>query len=107
MKFIETKLKGVFLIEPQKFEDERGFLAPSWSQAQFAAHGLDSQVVECNISMNRRKGTLRGMHFQSPPFAQAKLIRCTRGAIFDVAVDLRPGSETIYQWVGVELTEDD
>lgn len=105
MRFNETKLKGVFIIELEKFEDERGFLSPTWSAREFAAHGLNTQLVECNISRNRYKGTLRGMHFQLPPYAQPKLIRCTRGAIYDVAVDLRRESPTFKEWVGAELTE--
>ena len=106
MRFKETKLKGAFIIEVEKFADERGFLAPSWSAKEFTAHGLDARLVECNISLNRYKGTLRGMHFQLAPFAQPKLIRCTRGAIYDVAVDLRPDSQTFRRWTAVELTED-
>lgn len=105
MLFKETTLKGAFIIEPKKFEDERGFLAPSWSAKEFAAHGIDSRMVECNISRNWRKGTLRGMHFQLPPYAQPKLVRCSRGAVYDVAVDLRPDSVTYKQWAAVELTE--
>src|SRR5947207_3046300 len=106
MLFKETKLQGAFVVEPTKFVDDRGFLAPIWSAAEFAAQGLESRIVQCNISRNPLKGTLRGMHFQMPPFAQPKLVRCTRGAIYDVAVDLRPGSPTFKQWVAVELTED-
>jgi len=105
MLFKETRLKGAFIIEPKKFEDERGFLAPSWSAQEFAAHGLDARLVECNISQNHAKGTLRGMHYQLPPFAQPKLVRCTRGAIYDVAVDLRPDSPTFKQWAAVELSQ--
>ena len=104
MIFTETKLKGVFVVEPKRFEDERGFFAQTFTQREFEEHGLNSRVAECNLSYNRRRGTLRGMHFQSPPRAQAKLVRCTAGAIFDVAIDLRPGSPTFMQWVGVELT---
>jgi len=105
MRFIETKLKGAFVIELDKFEDERGFLALSWSAKDFAAQGLDAHLVECTISRNRLKGTLRGMHFQGPPYAQPKLIRCTRGAVYDIALDLRRDSPTFKQWIGVELTE--
>jgi len=105
MRFTETKLKGSFVIELEQFEDERGFLAPNWSAIEFAAHGLDTHMVEGNITRNRLSGTLRGMHFQRPPYAQPKLIRCTRGAIYDIAVDLRRDSPTFKQWVGVEFTE--
>ena len=104
MIFSETDLKGVYVIEPERFEDERGFFAPSFSQREFEARGLVSWFVENNISYNRRRGTLRGLHYQTAPYGQAKLVRCTRGSIFDVAVDLRPGSPTFRQWVGIELT---
>lgn len=102
--FRETELPGAFLIEPERFEDERGFFALSWSACAFAERGLDSRLVECNISFNRRKGTLRGMHFQTAPRAQAKLVRCTASAIYDVIVDLRPESVTFKRWFGVELS---
>jgi dTDP-4-dehydrorhamnose 3,5-epimerase len=104
MVFTETELKGVYLIEPGFFEDERGFVAPSYSLREFEEHGLTTCFVENNISYNHRRGTLRGLHFQAAPYGQAKLIRCTRGAIFDVAVDLRPASPTFSKWVGFELT---
>lgn len=106
MIFNETKLKGVFVIEPTRFEDERGFLAPSFSRREFEAHGLIGCFVENNISHNHRRGTLRGLHYQAAPYGQAKLVRCTRGAIFDVAVDLRPDSPTFREWVGLELSAD-
>jgi dTDP-4-dehydrorhamnose 3,5-epimerase len=104
MIFNETKLAGAFVIEQELFEDARGFFARSWSEREFAAAGLDARLAECNISFNRRRGTLRGMHFQSAPRAQAKLVRCTSGAIYDVIIDLRPASATFKQWVAVELT---
>jgi len=104
MIFTETELKGVYVIEPERFEDERGFFAPSFSEREFETRGLESRFVENNISYNRRRGTLRGLHYQTPPYGQAKLVRCTRGAVFDVAVDLRPASTTFRRWVGVELT---
>ena len=104
MIFRETKLKGAFVIEEERHEDERGYFARTWSAQEFEAHGIVSQIAECNISFSKKKGTLRGMHFQLPPFAQAKLVRCTRGAIYDVAIDLRPESETFRQWVAVNLT---
>ena len=103
MIFRETKLKGAFLIEEERYVDGRGSFARTWSAQEFAAHGLIARIAECNLSFNNQKGTLRGMHFQRPPFAQAKLVRCTRGAIYDVAVDLRPESETFRQWVAVNL----
>ena len=106
MNFIETKLPGVFLIEPHRFADERGFLAPAFSAKEFAAREMESVFVESIISFSKQRGTLRGIHYQAPPFGQAKLVRCTRGAIYDVAVDLRPGSPTFKQWIGVELSEE-
>jgi len=104
MIFTETKLPGAFVIEPERFEDMRGFFALTWSERDFAAHGLNPRLVECNISFNRKKGTLRGMHFQRAPHAQAKLVRCTMGAIYDVIVDLRAESPAFKQWIAVELT---
>ncbi len=106
MLFTETKLKGAYLIELEIFEDERGYFARSWSQREFEEQGLDARLAECNISFNKREGTLRGMHYQDEPHGQAKLVRCTRGAIFDVIVDLRPDSATFRQWVGFELSPD-
>ena len=106
MIFTGTKLKGVFLVEPVRFEDARGFLAPSWSAREFSERGLATRIDDCNISFNTKKGTLRGMHFQREPHAQAKLVRCTRGRIYDVAVDLRPDSPTFRRWTGAELTAD-
>ena len=104
MNFIATKLPGAFVIEPERFADERGFLARAWSAHAFAEHRLSAPFVECNISYNRRRGTLRGMHFQRAPHAQAKLVRCTRGAIYDAIIDLRPDAPTFKQWLGIELT---
>jgi dTDP-4-dehydrorhamnose 3,5-epimerase len=101
--FTETKLSGAYVIEPEKQEDERGFFARMFCQNEFKAHGLNPCVVQCSISFNRRKGTLRGMHYQARPHEEAKLVRCTAGAICDVIVDLRPGSRTFKQWVAVEL----
>lgn len=106
MIFRETKLGGAFVVEPERFEDERGFFARSWSAREFAERGLDPALVECNISFNRRAGTLRGMHYQAAPHGQVKLVRCPRGAVYDVVIDLRPGSPTFRQWVGVELSEE-
>jgi dTDP-4-dehydrorhamnose 3,5-epimerase len=104
--FTETALKGAFLIEPERREDERGFFARTWCQREFASHGLHTQWVQCNISFNRQKGTLRGLHYQRPPCEEAKLIRCTRGAMYDVIIDLRTESSTFTHWVAVELTAD-
>lgn len=102
--FRTTALAGVLIIEPERREDRRGFFARTWCQEEFAAHGLNPHLVQCSISSNVLRGTLRGMHFQAPPHAEAKLIRCTRGAIWDVALDLRPGSPTFQRHVGAELT---
>ncbi len=104
MIFTETKLQGAFIIEPERHEDERGFFAHSWSEREFEAHGLNPRLAECNISYNKRNGTLRGMHYQEAPHGQVKLVRCTMGAIYDVMIDLRPHSPTFKQWVGAELT---
>jgi len=106
MKFTETKLKGAFIVEIEKLTDTRGFFARSWCSKEFDAHGLTARVVQANVSFNRRKGTLRGMHYQIATFQENKLIRCTRGAIYDVIIDLRPESPTYKQWMGVELTAD-
>jgi dTDP-4-dehydrorhamnose 3,5-epimerase len=106
MKFRETKLKGAYIIELEKLEDERGYFARAWCQQEFLQNGLDTGLVQCNVSQNPRKGTLRGMHYQDPPHAETKLVRCTRGAVYDVMVDLRPDSETFLQWIAEELTPD-
>ena len=104
MKFLETKISGVFEIRPEPIHDERGFFARSWCQNEFASHGLNSRIVQCNISRNLLKGTLRGVHYQTAPYAETKLIRCTRGSIFDVALDLRPNSRTFTEWTAAVLT---
>lgn len=106
MKFTETGLPGVFVIDVEPFSDERGFLAVGFSRDEFARHGLDPNVVQCNITYNLKKGTLRGMHYQVKPHEQPKLVRCVRGAIFDVAIDLRSGSPAFKKWVGYDLTAD-
>lgn len=105
MIFTETKLKGAFVVEPERFHDERGFFTRTWSIREFAERGLDTRLVEVNVSFNDRKGTLRGMHYQAAPHGQTKLVRCTMGAIWDVILDLRPESPTFKEWFGVELTE--
>lgn len=103
MKFIETPLKGAFIIDLDPVEDERGFFARAGCRREFEAHGLTFQFVQCNISFNRKKGTLRGMHYQIKPHEEIKLVRCTRGAVYDVLVDLRPDSPTFKQWAAVDL----
>jgi dTDP-4-dehydrorhamnose 3,5-epimerase len=106
MIFTETKLKGAFIIDVECREDSRGFFARAFCQKEFEAHGLKPIIAQANIASNRKKGTLRGMHFQYPPAAETKLVRCTRGAILDIIVDLRPESSTFLQHISVELTED-
>ena len=104
MIFLETKLQGVFEIHLDPHGDERGFFARSWCQKEFEHQGLDPKLVQCNVSFNTRKGTLRGLHFQAAPYPEAKVVRCTMGSMYDVAVDLRPQSPTFRQWVGVVLS---
>ena len=104
MIFIETALKGAVLIEPEKHKDERGFFARTWCSKEMAAQGLNAHLSQCNISFNRKKGTLRGMHFQAPPYAEAKLVRCTAGSVYDVIIDIRAESATFKQWYAIELS---
>lgn len=106
MIFTETKLAGAYIIEPERLEDERGFFARTWCQREFEVHGLNPRLVQCSISFNKKKGTLRGMHYQVAPHEEAKLVRCTSGAIYDVIIDLRLNSPTFKQWLAVELTAD-
>jgi dTDP-4-dehydrorhamnose 3,5-epimerase len=104
--FRETKLPGAFVIDLQKHEDERGFFARSWCGKEFEAHGLNPRTVQCNVSFNKVKGTLRGMHYQVAPCAEAKLVRCTRGAIYDVIIDLRRESASYKHHIAEVLTTD-
>ena len=104
MIFTQTPLAGAFLVEIEMHRDERGFFARSWCAREFAAAGLNPQLAQCNISFNAKKGTLRGMHYQVPPFAEAKLVRCTMGSLYDVIVDLRPGSPSFGEQFGVVLS---
>lgn len=104
MILTRTAVAGAYVIEPERIEDERGFFARTFCRREFEAAGLNASFVQCNISFNRHKGTLRGLHYQDPPHAEAKLIRCTMGAIFDVIVDLRRDSPTFKRWGSVELT---
>ena len=106
MIFTETKLRGAYIIEPEKKQDERGFFARSFDSEIFEKHGLNPNVRQCNISYSKIKGTLRGLHFQLSPYQEAKFLRCVRGRIYDVIVDLRSKSETYKQWIGVELSAD-
>ena len=104
MIFTETRLKKAFVIEPERREDDRGYFARTFCRREFEAHGLNPHVEQCNISFNRRKGTLRGMHFQAAPYEEAKLVRCIRGAIYDVIIDLRPDSPDFKRHVAVTLS---
>jgi dTDP-4-dehydrorhamnose 3,5-epimerase len=104
MIFTETKLKGAFIVDVERKHDDRGFFARAFCQNEFAAHGLKSIIAQANIASNLRKGTIRGMHFQYPPAAESKFVRCTRGAIVDIIVDLRPDSPTYLEHVSVELS---
>ncbi|MBQ3435170.1 MAG: dTDP-4-dehydrorhamnose 3,5-epimerase [Selenomonadaceae bacterium] len=106
MQVTKTKLEGVLILEPKVFGDARGWFMETWSARKFEAAGLNFNFVQDNQSYSAQRGTLRGLHYQTAPFAQAKLVRCTRGKLLDVAVDIREGSETFAQWVAVELTAD-
>jgi dTDP-4-dehydrorhamnose 3,5-epimerase len=106
MKFVPLALDGAFLVELEPYRDDRGFFARTWCRDEMRAHGLNPALSQCSTSRNRRAGTLRGLHFQRPPHEEAKLVRCTRGAIFDVIVDLRKESPTHAAWFGAELTEE-
>jgi dTDP-4-dehydrorhamnose 3,5-epimerase len=103
-RYLPTPLPGVTVLEPDPVSDDRGLFARTWDPAEAARHGIDPTVAQCSTSYNRRRGTLRGMHYQAAPYGEAKLVRCTAGAIFDVALDLRPGSPTYRRWHGVELS---
>ena len=104
MIFDQTDLQGVFLVKLEPLMDERGFFARSFCGREFEAHGLEGRVTQCSISFNLTKGTLRGMHFQRPPSAEVRLVRCTRGAVYDVVLDLRVGSPTFRRWVAADLS---
>ena len=104
MTFTEAPLSGAFVVEPERIDDERGFFARTWCQREFQMHGLAPRWAQCNLSFSKKAGTLRGMHFQAPPHSEAKLVRCTRGAIHDVIVDLRAGSPTFTHYFGTDLT---
>lgn len=106
MIFKKTVLNNALIIEPERIEDERGYFARAWCKKEFEEHGLATDLVQSNISFNKRSGTLRGMHYQAAPFEEIKLVRCTKGAIYDVIIDLNSDSSTFKQWIGVELTED-
>lgn len=104
MILAETRLRGAYVVDPEPLEDERGFFARVWDAEILAAHGLDARASQASIAYNARRGTLRGLHYQLPPYAETKLVRCTHGSLWDVIVDLRPESETFLEWLAVELT---
>lgn len=104
MKFHETKLAGVFEIQIEPNSDDRGFFARCWCRKEFEENGLDGNLAQCSVSFNTRKGTLRGVHYQAAPQAETKVVRCTRGAVYDVVLDLRPQSATFKNWIAVTLT---
>ena len=104
MIFQETKLEGAWIVDLNRLEDERGFFARSFCQQEFSEHGMNPCIAQCNVSYNRKKGTLRGMHLQVSPSQEAKLVQCTQGAIYDVMIDLRPESPTFYEHLGVVLS---
>jgi dTDP-4-dehydrorhamnose 3,5-epimerase len=104
MQFTETGLEGAWIVDVEPMSDDRGFFGRTWCAKEFAEHGMVADMAQCNVSYNHRKGTLRGLHYQVPPAAEAKFVRCTAGAVHDVIVDVRPGSGTYLQWVGVDLT---
>jgi dTDP-4-dehydrorhamnose 3,5-epimerase len=106
MIFTETRLAGAYLIELERHQDERGFFARAWCEREFAERGLDAWLVQCNLSHNRRRGVLRGLHYQAAPHEEVKLVRCTRGSVYDVILDVRPGAVTYGQWQAFELTAD-
>ena len=104
VKFMETLLSGTFVIEPEPITDTRGFFARTFCRREFEQHGLVGDMAQCNLSFNAKRATLRGLHYQIEPYAEVKLVRCTMGAIYDVIVDLRPGSVTYKRWISVELS---
>ena len=105
MKFYKAELEGAYIIELDKLEDQRGFFARTWCQKEFEEQGLAARIAQANVSFNTRAGTLRGMHYQDAPKEETKLIRCTRGALYEVIIDLRRGSPTYKRWICAELTE--
>ena len=106
MKFIKTKLDGGFVVEVEKSDDERGFFSNIWDKKKFQENNLDVNLTECNIAFTKKKDTIRGLHYQLPPYEGAKLVRCTKGKIWDVTVDLRPTSKTYKQWTSIEMSPD-
>jgi dTDP-4-dehydrorhamnose 3,5-epimerase len=105
MKIHKTKLRGAFVIEPEKIYDERGFFTRVWDKKIFEQNNLNSKIIQSNVSFNKKKGTLRGLHYQDNPFWETKIVRCTKGKVFEVMVDLRPNSESYMEWLGIELSD--
>ncbi len=105
MIFTRMGIEGAYIIEPEPLADERGFFARSFCEEEFRKNGLETEIVQCNISYNKKSGTLRGMHYQIPPFEEAKIVSCTRGSIYDVVLDLRRGSPSYCRWFATELSE--
>jgi len=105
MVFIETKLKGAYIVSMEEIGDNRGFFSRSWCKKEMKLYGLDTDIVQCNMSYNEKLGTLRGMHYQNEPFSETKYIRCIKGSLYDVIIDLRNDSTTFGEWIGVELSE--
>lgn len=105
MIFRKTELDGAYIVELEPVHDERGFFARTWCQKEFIARGLEHQFVQCSLSYNKKKGIIRGMHYQARPFSEVKLVRCVKGSIFDVIIDLRPDSATFKQWFSIVLTD--
>lgn len=106
MDFTETRIPGVWIVDPKVIADDRGLFAMTWLPAEFASRGLDASLAQCNLAWSHKRGTLRGMHYQRAPHEQDKLVRCTRGAILDVVIDLREGSPAFGQWESIELEQD-
>ena len=106
MIFTPGAVAGSYVIDVERRTDDRGFFARSWCAEEFAKHGLEIRIAQINVAVSRKRATLRGLHYQEAPFAEVKVVRCTRGAVFDVALDLRPSSPTYLKWFGVELTEE-
>jgi dTDP-4-dehydrorhamnose 3,5-epimerase len=105
LRFIETEISGAFLVEIDPVHDDRGFFARTFCREEFSRHGLETEFPQISLSHNTRRGTLRGLHYQAEPYAEVKVVRCVRGSVFDVVVDLRPRSPTYCRWVGRELSE--
>lgn len=106
MRFVATDISGAFILEPEPIVDERGLFARTWCEREFAEHGISMTIRQCSISVNRYRGTMRGMHYQDPPYAEQRVVRCTSGAIYDVIVDLRPSSRSFRRWVSVEMSQE-